>query len=532
MGKRTYNILFHTHTVSGIVISAALYVIFFAGTFSFFRDEINNWQFNHKVAVKDQLPNGLDGQLDQLATQYNLYGRDVELSHYYNVRNIGVNLSASKDSLASAEDKAGAFFYLDAEDGKTSTYMESYALGEFLYRLHFFAQIPYPVGYYLSGFVAFFFLFAIVTGIIVHWKKIISNFYVFRPWAKLKTLWTDAHTALGVIGFPFQFVYALTGAFFMIKGIYVLPFVLGLYDGDQAKLHKDLEYDRPVYAFYNEPLEQALVVERFVEKTKAQWPNFKVTQVGIFNYGDKNMHITINGNLDHASKFNGAGHRTYRVSDGMVVEERSPITNNSYLDGVKNVLYRLHLGDYAGTGLRIISFVFGLVSCVVILSGVMIWLVARDKKHVPEKRRRFNRGVANLYMALCLSMFPVTALEFILVKLYPSANTAFIYPTYFISWLAATLFFVLKKNIDFTNRWTLVSGGILSCMVPLINGITTGHWPWRSYLDGYHDVLLVDLLWMGIGGISLWTVFFKLGLKRDRTNVVSVVPKQSGKVHV
>lgn len=77
-----------------------------------------------------------------------------------------------------------------------------------------FAQVPYPYGYYLSGFVAFFFLFAILTGIIVHWKKIVSNFYLFRPMAKLKTLWTDAHTALGVIGFPFQFVYAVTGAFF------------------------------------------------------------------------------------------------------------------------------------------------------------------------------------------------------------------------------------------------------------------------------------------------------------------------------
>ncbi|HAI43900.1 MAG TPA: hypothetical protein DCM40_40295, partial [Maribacter sp.] len=96
-------------------------------------------------------------------------------------------------------------------DATTKDYVSSYTLGEFLYRLHFFAQLPHPFGYYLSGFVAFFFLFALLTGIIVHWDKIISNFYVFRPMTKLKTVWTDAHTALGVIGFPFQFVYAVTG---------------------------------------------------------------------------------------------------------------------------------------------------------------------------------------------------------------------------------------------------------------------------------------------------------------------------------
>ena len=46
MNNRHYNIYFHTHTVSGIVISVVLFVIFFAGSFSFFRDEIINWERN------------------------------------------------------------------------------------------------------------------------------------------------------------------------------------------------------------------------------------------------------------------------------------------------------------------------------------------------------------------------------------------------------------------------------------------------------------------------------------------------------
>lgn len=113
------------------------------------------------------------------------------------------------------------------------------------------AQIPYPIGYYLSGFVALFFLFAIVTGVLLHWNKIVSNFYIFRPKEKLKTLWTDAHTALGMIGLPFQFVYAVTGAFFMIKLLIVAPAVMALYNGDQDKLYKELEYTDPDYKFEN-----------------------------------------------------------------------------------------------------------------------------------------------------------------------------------------------------------------------------------------------------------------------------------------
>ncbi|MEX0314254.1 MAG: PepSY-associated TM helix domain-containing protein, partial [Allomuricauda sp.] len=395
--------------------------------------------------------------------------------------------------------------------GKTSTYTESYSLGEFLYRLHFFAQIPYPFGYYLSGFVALSFLFAIITGIIVHWNKIISNFYVFRPWAKIKTLWTDAHTALGVIGFPFQFVYAVTGAFFMIKGLLVIPLVLGIYDGNQQKLYDDLEYSHPKFEFHQKKLESDFVINPYVENLKNQWSDFKATEAHIFNYGDENMHVSISGNMAYDSKLNGLGYRIYKVSDNSIFQEKNPTGSASYLDGVKNMMFRLHFGDYAGYGLRIVSFILGLVSCVVILSGIMIWLVARNKNNIPEKRRRFNQQVANIYMAICLSLFPVTALEFILVKCFNEADMTFIYRTFFVVWLTFTVLFVLKRNLQFTNKWALISGGILSLWIPMVNGIISGQWLWVAHTNGYKQVLAIDLLWLALGLTSLWVVFFKLG---------------------
>ncbi|RIV72115.1 PepSY-associated TM helix domain-containing protein [Flagellimonas aequoris] len=522
MGNRIYNILFHTHTVSGIVISVALYVIFFTGSFSFFRDEIANWQRGHEVSQEDAIPGSVDQYLKDLSENYNLRGRDVELRHYFNERNISVSLSASKDSLATEKDKVGAFFYMDTEDKTTSDYRGSYHLGEFLYRLHFLDQIPYPYGRYLAGLVAFFFLFAIITGILVHWDKIVSNFYTFRPWAKLKTVWTDAHTALGVIGFPFQFVYAVTGAFFLLKGILILPIVMGLYDGDQNKLYEDLEYNHPIYAYQNEKLERPIPIDNLVDEVKEDWPDFRLTEAHIFNYGDTNMHVSISGHLGYGSKFSGAGYRIYKIGDGSLVEEKVPMTNNSYLDGVKNIMFRLHFGDYAGYGLRVISFILGLISCFVILSGILIWLVARDKKNIPEKRRKFNHQVANIYMAICLTMYPVTALEFIIVKFAQHVDMAFLYRTYFPIWLVATLFFVFKKNISFTNKWTLISGGILALLIPITNGLVSGNWLWTAYRNGQEQILLVDLLWLVLGMVTLWIAFFKL-----KTKQTEFVPSKS-----
>ncbi|HBU79628.1 MAG TPA: hypothetical protein DEF18_16140, partial [Muricauda sp.] len=196
------------------------------------------------------------------------------------------------------------------------------------------------------------------------------------------------------------------------------------------------------------------------------------------------------------------------------VDEKVPAKNNSYLDAVKNMMFRLHFGDYAGVGLRLISFILGLVSCFVILSGIMIWLVARDKKNIPEKRRKFNAQVANWYMAICLTLLPVTALEFILVKFATEVNRTFLYQTYFLVWLAASVFFILKKNIAFTNKWTLISGGILGLLVPIANGIASGNWIWVAYQNGYQHILLVDLLWLILGIVSLWIAFFKLNTSK------------------
>lgn len=514
MGNRIYNILFNTHTVSGIVISVALYIIFFTGSFSFFRDEITNWQRGHSVSLADELPGSIDRYLQQLSLDYGLYGREVELTHYFNERNINVRLGVSQDTLADAAGKAPAFFYMDTVDGSQGDYAGTYHLGEFLYRLHFLDQIPYPYGRTLAGLVAFFFLFAIITGFLVHWNKIASNFFTFRPWAKAKTLWTDAHTALGVIGLPFQFVYAVTGAFFLLKGLLILPVAVGLYQGDENRLYEDLEYTHPHFDFFNQPMEGPIELDPLIADLCDQWGDFRVTETHIFNYGDKNMHVAISGHLDHATKLNGLGYRILRVADGSIVKERVPMENDAYLDGVKNMLFRLHFGDYAGYGLRVVSFVLGLISCFVILSGVMIWLVAREKRNIPEKRRRFNRQVANVYMAICLSMFPVTALEFLIVKFAAQVDMAFMYRTYFPIWLLTSLFFILKNKLAFTNKWSLALGGILGLLIPVANGVVSGNWLWSTIAKGAYHILVVDLLWLFLGLVALWIAFFKLGKER------------------
>ncbi|MCH7400806.1 PepSY-associated TM helix domain-containing protein [Belliella kenyensis] len=522
MNIRNYNILFHTHTISGIIISAALYVIFFAGSYSFFRDDIEAWERNEPAKESVFLETDINALVENLALDHDLKFRDITLSQHKISQRINVSLSAPKDTLDESRQR-GAFFYMNLNDYSTSEYKSAYTLGEFLYRLHFFAQLNLygRSGYLFAGIVSFFFLFALITGVWIHWDKIISNFYLFRPKAKLKNLWTDAHTALGIIGLPYQFIFALTGVFLIIGTTVLAPPVLSIiYKGDQESMYADMGFGVPEYKPSFQTLDNVPDLNFYVEEVQKSWGEFELRSISLFAYGDQNMRIIIEGVPLPASKFTGKGKAIFKAGDLTPEYEVDPYGPSSYLQGSNDVLRKLHFGDFGGLGLRIVYFILGLVSCVVILSGVLIWLVARDKKSTPDIKRKFNKWLVWIYMAICLGMYPVTAISFLAVKLSMSASELspleFIYHWYFYSWLIISIILVaLRDNFKIT-KWSMLSGGILGLAIPISNGYQTGNWLWKTFNSDQIQIFTVDMLWLLTSILSLWVAFMMR--KKDNSN--------------
>jgi uncharacterized iron-regulated membrane protein len=220
-GKRTHNILFHTHTVAGIVISFALFVIFFAGAFALFRGELHRWEnpdaryetpinidldrvlravisdvpsFDISKRVNFVVPSEYEGDYKILGFVNEGEGRPVRKGWLINSKTYDVRLNELKER----------------------------GIGEALYRLHYFGPIP-VIGLYLSGLTALFFLFASVTGVLVHWKSMVDKFYAFLGEGSWKKIWKNAHTTLDLIGLPFQLVYAVTGALLGLSTLLLIP---------------------------------------------------------------------------------------------------------------------------------------------------------------------------------------------------------------------------------------------------------------------------------------------------------------------
>ncbi|KZE74083.1 peptidase [Myroides marinus] len=521
MNIKNYNKYFHLHTISGIIITVLLYIIFFAGSFSFFKTEIDNWQNNRPQQKFTAASVNYNTLLDSIDTQYGLQGRNVSLRFVDHSRIIGYNVSTSQDTLLSKA-KERNFGIYDTTTKENYTYEETYSLGEFLYRLHFLAQLNglvnihiSPFGYFVAGLVAFIYIFALITGLLVHWQKIVSNFYVFRPWEKLKTVWTDLHTALGVITFPFQLIFAITGAYFLLNYRIIGATIMALgYGGDADKFNNDVSLDRGAkeIVYQHKPIDQKIDLNYYIDQTVKRWDNPVISNVSIINYGDESMAVSISGRAENSKQLNSRGEIKYHIYTGEVEEINNPNVDPGYTYTFANLVYLLHFGSFGGYATRIVYFLVGIAGCVVIISGVLIWLVARDKKNVPEHKRKFNFWLANIYMAICLSMYPVTALTFIAVKLNPSGGQGFIYSFYFWTWLAVTVLLCFRRNIYKINRDCLLIGSIIGITIPIFNGVMTGNWIWVSWANHYTDILIIDLFWI----IVPITTLYAWKLVRDK----------------
>ncbi len=529
MNKRIYNVFFHTHTIVGIIIAALLYVIFFSGSFSFFRDEIAAWERNEPVAKNQFQKADMNLLLDSLQNKYSLYSRDITINKRFDERQLAVSLSAPKDTTIEGH---RTFFYLDMKNGKTASYAENFSLGRFFYRLHFFTQLNYwgRSGYLLSGFIAFFFLFTIITGVIIHWDKIISNFYLFRPKIKLKNVWTEAHTALGILGLPFQFMFALTGAFLIIGIIVMAPPIASLlYDGNNQKMNEDFGLIPTSIPMDNKRIEKTVDFNDLVSRAKTYWKkDFDIETLSIRNFGDKSMQMTATGHYPYTDEFIGQGKLTFDAISNKVIKVNPP-EDASYITSARQVIDRLHYGDFGGLALRVVYFILGIISCFVMISGIFIYVIARDKKRVNPKKRKFNNWLGHLYMAGCLSMYPATAFSFIAVKClihgYHPDRSDEIAHYFFYAWLLFGLFLLIKRNHYFSTKITLITGGILGLLVPIANGIISDNWLWETYINGYWDIFFIDAFWIGLG-ISSLIIAGLMTQKRKRDQKKTQTKKQ------
>lgn len=566
--KRNYNVFFNVHTVSGIVITVGLFVCFFAGGISLFYKNINNWEKNvvpqtigheaYEINYEQALETVEKAGYAMQGRNFDFTVKTVDGKDYLSVSSrVGKGRAgagrvetdksqdrtkrtanrAKKEKLFDPKGNISMVLDLDtyrpiekslqSDGGQHRGRSKPQELGTFIYHLHYFEQLP-TIGVYLSGFVSLFFLVALITGVIVHWKKLVDNFFTFRLKNSLKLLWTDAHTALGVIGLPFQFIFAVTGAFFGLASLFIVLNTLVVYGGDQQKFLADVAPAFISVAEAGKPLKNQKNLNLLALKAKDELHlgNHYTLTAKVLNYHDENGRFILNYRDNVGKNFYGNAFVMYDLSDGSIVDKKVIDAQGYDFATSLETLRKLHFGTYGGYFLKCVYFLLSLLTCFVILSGVMIWLESRNNKRYVQKQK-FNRNVGAIFIGSCMGLFPAIAYFFCLAKLVPGSPARFgiMKQSFYMFWLGFTLYSYWTKDLHTINKHALLIGGVFGVAVPICNGLTTGNWFWLTLQRGLIDSFFVDLTWFIIGSIGLLVAVFSKRLVSKRKKTVVGRPK-------
>lgn len=498
-GNRAYNIFFHLHTVSGIVLAVALFVIFFAGAFTLFKSEFYLWENPAARKVKLEEPDlrKVVASLQQTLTGFDL--NDDTYITFAGPQNPVIGIYGH----IKPEGAEGEIHYAGKMNPVTyavSDKAES-TVGETLYKLHYFAQIPFA-GMWIAGFVSLFFIFATITGVLVHWKNMLTKFWAFSFRGTWKQIWTNGHTVFGLLGLPYQFMYAVTGAFYLLLLLVLLPAVMVFYEGKPEKVYA-MAY--PMYGVeYNEQAPAADYTENLATlyaKVREQYGEaYDILAVQTHHVQKEDGAANFRLVSKDKSIFASNGYIGYRLKDGEELYNALPGENKKSTYAIVETIMHLHFASFGGGVVKAIYFVMALFSCFVFISGILIWKEARNNSHYSDSQKGFHQRVTKIFLAICFTLFPATALLFSAELLMPVTDHAFrVNTVFFLSWLLMALASMRFRSESAITRFSLWTGGFFSLLVPVVNGFATGDWFWKTPVT---QVWATDVFWLLTGVLS------------------------------
>ncbi|MEO0558732.1 MAG: PepSY-associated TM helix domain-containing protein [Bacteroidota bacterium] len=502
VGPRAFKLLWDGHSVTGIVIGLGLFVIFYAGAFALYRGELHAWADPAMRIAEEQVT--LDEAVAPLfearppARGTDLFANfQVRERSYYYVRYQTPVGDTTETVEASISPATGEVIAEGARGWRSE-------LSEILYRLHFFGQGGFW-GELAAGFIAVFFLFAVVSGILIHLRKLPKDWHTFRPRSKLRTSLADAHNVLGLIGLPFAAMYAISGAFLALLIILLAPTVIVVFGGDQeAALELSAGVEVPPHELTGEPAEMLSFAE-YAEALPSAWDDVDVTVMNIHGWGDEAAIVQVYG--DAQKSLTAGPQAILQASTGEVLVSNDPAIGNA-LGGTTAALVNLHYARFGpGTPFaKILYFLLALATSAVILTGNILWVLVRRPKD-PRATPRLHRFLGRLTVGVGCGLVAAVPVLFLVSAALPMdteglktwENVAL-----FVPWVVLVAAAFVGPSAVWAARWQLGLAGVLSLLVPIANGVVTGDWPWVAATSGLPRIVTIDIGFLLMGGVLLW----------------------------
>ncbi len=470
------------HSWTGLIFGWLVFAIFLMGSLSYYRHEINLWmqpalaqyEVKQDIAIKT-------------AYQY-LQENAPDAKSWY----LTVATPESPVNTMYWEKADGSYgnATLDANTGK-ELQLSATLGGDFFYRFHYqLFGIPIIVGRLVVCLAAFIMLIALVSGIITH-KKIFTDFFTLRTF-KSQRSWLDFHNISSVVALPFFLTITFTGL--------AIFFYLYLPWGMQ-KLYPENPYQyfteiRTKTVLENQSIQPAqnLAIEKLLIQVQQSWGNQPLSTMSVKNPNTNQAQITFIQKEDRTITRNQP-QITLNASTGKVLEDTR---NNSPIATLNAGVYGLHMATFAQPLLRLGFFFSGILGCVMIASGLLLWSL---KRQIQNKNSQFHFGhylVDRLNVAAFVGLPCATVAYLSANRLFTITSSTINYEIYsfFFVWLISLIIALITKK---QHLWrTQLSVFIMLCIaLPILNLIYLLKHDYVQNISDYWIFARVDVfLWL------------------------------------
>jgi uncharacterized iron-regulated membrane protein len=515
------------HTWSGLLVGWVLFLVFAAGTASYFKDEITFWMKPELHAVAQtpmpqaQSAEGAVAFLQQRGADAPRWFITLPTEREPSTSVLWLKPPPPAGSAPVERRRRFDRAMLDPATGQAMTAPRETRGGEFFYRLHFdLHYMPAIWARWIVGFCAMFMLVAIFSGIVTH-KRIFKDFFTFRP-KKGQRSWLDAHNVTAVLALPYHLMITYTGLvtlmfMYMPWGPQVAYKDRG---GEQAFFSEAFPgggRDQFKASGNKAPLAP---IAPMVAQASAHWNSAAVGRITVHLPNDANSVVSITraegpqlSNDQPSMQFNGATGALI----GAFGEAAKPAAET------RGVLYGLHIGRFADPLLRALFFLSGLAGCLMVATGLLLWAVKERQKFAKTLKQGgrigFGLRLVDGLNVGAVAGLPVAMAAFFwanrLLPLDVAERGAAEIRWFFIVWSATAVLGLLRPTL---RMWQaqLGLGALLFVLLPVLNAFTGPAPLTVSLRSGPSAVAGIDLVVMALG-LGLAGAVWLVERKRRKT---------------
>ncbi|WP_454691583.1 PepSY-associated TM helix domain-containing protein [Achromobacter aloeverae] len=381
------------HTWTGITCGFALFIAFYAGALTMFREPIARWASPPAVGAAAVPLDDSAELIERVAAEHPEAREEGITLHLRGHENEPARVTWVEDTPHAPGQPHGHVHWwgtLKSDGTLLAKQEEPSELAEFVDEVHRQVGIPDPWGSYFMGMVSLLYGVALIAGVIMLLPTLVADFFALRVGKNLKRMWQDAHTIVGITSLPFHIVMAVTATSFGFGAVLWSAQDSVIYGGKQwSVIQKFWAPTRPPKP--TGEMAPMLPPAQLLKRLQAQAPGYAPDAMTFYNTGD----------ISAAVKFSGAepGYVgdtfltsvTLSAVSGDMLGDFSPSRQEPWWR-IDMVIDGLHFGQYGGTTIKWAYFFLGLAGAWLFYSGNLLWVETRRKRarkdgETPQQRR-------------------------------------------------------------------------------------------------------------------------------------------------